>query len=190
MLSKLILIFLVVSIAICSYIQYQPIIINAPSSVDADSLFVVTSSDEGQWLVYDAKDHKQIGKQLVVLSGTSDIKIIFSPGLITKTIKINSIPDAFVLKIRSWAPISGRKAVADSLEALAKGFAPEPESEDPILEFLKLTKLNNHALIDGEWKGFFQKLGKYCQENMMNKSLAEHQQLWLRVAEALRDGKT
>ena len=89
MLSKLILIFLVVSIAICSYIQYQPIIINAPSSVDADSLFVVTSSDEGQWLVYDAKDHKQIGKQLVVLSGTSDIKIIFSPGLITKTIKIN-----------------------------------------------------------------------------------------------------
>ncbi len=190
MLSKLILIFLVVSIVVVSYIQYQPTIITAPASVDADTFFTVTSSKTGQWLVYGARHHKQVNKDLVILSGTSDIKIIFSPGLITKTIKINSIPDAFTLEILSWAPISGRKAVANSLEALALGFTPEPDSEDPILEFLKLTKLNNHALIDGEWKSFFQKLGNYCQENMMDKSLAEHQQLWLKIAEALRNGKT
>ena len=190
MLSKLILIFLVISIVVFSYIQYPPIIITAPVSVDTDSFFTVTSSKAGQWLVYDSRSYKQVGKDLVVLSGTSDIKIIFSPGLITKVIKINEIPDAFVLKILSWAPTFGRSAVADSLEALAKGFRPEPGSEDPVLEFIKLTRLNNHALIDGEWKSFFQKLGKYCQENMMEESLAEHQRLWLRVAEALRDGKT
>ena len=189
MLSKLILIFLVISVLVFGYIQYQPTIINAPASVDANTFFTVTSSKTGQWLVYGARDYKQVNKDLVILSGTSDIKIIFSPGLITKEIKINSIPDAFTLEILSWAPVSGRLAVANSLEALARGFKPD-DSDDSILEFLKLTKLNNHALIDGEWKSFFQKLGNYCQENMMDKSLFEHQQLWLRIAEALRNGKT
>ncbi len=188
MLSKLILIFLVICIAVSCYIQYQPTIINAPSSINADSFFTVTSSKMGQWLVYDARDHKQVGKDLVILSGTSDIKIIFSPGLITKIIKINKSLDSFTLEILSWAPSSGRNVVANSLEALAKGF--KSDSDDAVLEFIKLTKLNNHALIDGEWKSFFQKLGKYCQDNMVDKSVAEHQQLWLRVAEALRNGKT
>lgn len=188
MLSKLVLIFLIISITVFSYMQYQPTIITAPVSVDADSFFTVTSSKTGQWLVYDARDYRQFNKELLVLSGTTDIKIIFSPGLITKIIKINKIPNDFVIKIRSWAPIFGREVVANSLEALARGF--RSDSDDPINEFIKLTKLNNHALIDGEWKSFFKNLGKYCRENMEDKNLEEHQQLWLRIAEALRDGKT
>ncbi len=181
MLSKLILIFMTVVIAVTCYIQYQPTIIDAPASVDIDSFFTVTSSRDGQWLVYDARHHTTLGKDLVILSGTKDIKIIFSPGLIQRVIRINKPLDPFMLKIQSWAPASGRPQVADSLESLALGF-----KGDEIEDFIKLTRLNNHALIEDQWKGFFQKLGKYCQDNMEDKTLSEHQQLWLRVAEALR----
>ena len=181
MLSKLILIFLVVTIGIYVLLQNQSTIIDAPASVNSDSFFTVTSSKTGEWLVYGARHHQQVGKNLVVLAGTSDIKIIFSPGLIQKIIKIRAPLDPFTIEVLSWAPPQGRELVANSLEAIASGF-----KSDSVEDFIKLTKLNNNTFIKDNWKGFFQKLGKYCQDNMEDKDISEHQQLWLRVAEALR----
>ncbi len=183
MLSKLILVFLVLGLVVYSYVQYQPTIITAPQAVAQNSFFTVESSKSGQWLVYNDVSHQEVGKNLMVLAGTEDIKIIFSPGLITKLVKVTKaiLPSDFVLEVQSWAPTQGRMIVALSLESIANGF-----NEGTLEEFIRLTKVSNNTLIAGEWEPFFKKLGKYCEENMVDKSLEEHKQLWLRVAEALK----
>ena len=80
MLSKLILIFLVLGLVVYVYIQYQPTIITAPSSVAPNSFFTVESSKSGDWLVYNSISHQEVGNNLIVLAGSDDIEIIFSPG--------------------------------------------------------------------------------------------------------------
>ncbi len=183
MLSKLILIFLVLGLLIFTYMEYQPTIITAPTSVAPNSFFTVTSSKTGNWLVYNSISHKEVGNTLMVLAGLKDIEIIFSPGLITKIVKVSPtvVPSDFVIEVQSWAPATGRIIVAKSLESLANGF-----DTGTLEEFIRLTKLSNNTLIEDQWKDFFQKLGKYCEENMEDKDLEEHKQLWLQVAEALR----
>ena len=181
MISKLILAFTLVAISVYTYIQYKPVIVTAPTSVSANSFFEVTSNKSGDWLVTGAVATFKSGKRLIVLAGVEEIKIIYSPGLIRKTVKISKAPSAFVLKIRSWAPVTGREAVATSLEAIANGFDGKE-----INDFIKLTRLNNKILIDSNWKSFFQKLANYCEENMAEADLAAHRELWLRIAEALK----
>jgi hypothetical protein len=180
--SKLLLIFFVGAALIYGYMQYKPVEITAPDSVSANSFFLVESNKSGDWLVEGDVSHIQDGKKLFILAGEKDIKIIYSPGLIEKTVKISSLPDSFTLMIQEWAPSSGRSVVAKSLKALALGF-----DGDSVEDFVRLTKLNNKILIDSDWKVFFENLGKYCEENMADKDLQAHKELWLKVAEALNE---
>lgn len=179
--SKLVLIFLVGAALIYGYLQYKPTEITAPKIVSANSFFIVKSNKNGDWLVDGAKAYIKDGKKLFVLSGNTDIKIIYSPGLIVKIVKINTPLDSFTLKILSWAPSNGRKIVAASLETIALNF-----DGDDLNDFIKLTRLNNKILIDSEWKSFFQNLAKYCEENMMEADLEAHKELWIKISEALR----
>lgn len=179
--SKLLLIFLIGAGLVYGYLQYKPVKINAPEKVAANSFFIVESNKSGQWLVEGDISHIQDGKKLFILSGNDDIKIIFSPGLIEKTVKIGKLPGPFVMMIQEWAPASGRETVAASLETIATGF-----DGDSIEDFVKLTRLNNKILINSEWKNFFQQLGRYCEENMSDQDLDAHKELWLKIAEALR----
>jgi len=193
MLSKLVLIFVVVAVCVYGYMTYlQPVEINAPAQVASNSFFTVTSSKPGDWLVEGARTFQVVGNDVVVLSGTDDIKIIYSPGLITKVIKVTDtvvdpvILDEFTKLVQEWAPARGRLLVATALEALANGY----DGED-INEFLQLTKINNHVAlgVNVQWNEFFKNLSEYCEANMSEKDLEQHKQLWLRIAEALRNDK-
>lgn len=182
--SKLILFFLVIGIVIYSYINMIPVIITAPTTIEANSFFEVQASHPGQWLVTGARASYPDGDKIIILAGNDPITVVYSPGLIIKEIEVTTITplSEFTKLVHSWSPATGREAVASSLYALGVGF-----SGTEVNDLIKLTKLNNQALIDKSWKPFFLNLGKYCEENMADLGVEEHKALWIKIANALRE---
>jgi hypothetical protein len=156
--------------------------IQCPDTVQANSLFEVTANQPGKWLIRGAQ-YIQKDNCVIIASGTEDIEIIFSPGLIVKTIKVTTEPilSDFTKLIQSWAPTEGRPLVAASLLALGQSDIEEIE------DFIKLTRLNNRALISDQWKSFFVKLSEYCEENLKDSSIEEHKELWIKIAKSLEE---
>ena len=182
--SKLLLLFAAIAVGTYLTIDYTTVIITAPEEVTANTMFEVTSNKDGKWLIRGA-EYIETGRSLIIAAPASgEIEIIFSPGLIVKTIKVieGKTNSEFTTLIHSWAPRDGREAVASALYSLGVGFNGEA-----IDDFIRLTRLNNQALIKANWKPFFQNLGKYCEENMKEATLEEHKQLWIKIAQALRE---
>lgn len=184
MISKLLLFFTLIFIGVFSFINYSPSIVDCPSTVAPNSIFKATSNKSGDWLINGA-DYIVKGNSVFICSPSSgDIEIIFSPGLIVKIVKVETkkVTSEFTKLIQSWAPKEGRPAVAASLMALGQGFTGEN-----VEDLIKLTRLNNRALIGDHWKPFFINLGKYCEEHLKDASLEEHKKLWIKVAKSLEE---
>ena len=182
--SKLLLLFTAIAVLTYLYIDNTVVVITAPETVAPNTIFKVTSTKHGKWLVRGAQ-FIELGKDIVINSPSSgEIEVIFSPGLIVKTIKVKkgAVTSEFTSLVHSWAPKDGREAVASALYSLGVGFTGEE-----IDDFIRLTRLNNQVLIKDNWKQFFQELGKYCEENMKEASLEEHKQLWIKIAASLRE---
>jgi hypothetical protein len=182
MISKLLLFFTLLGVGAFSFVNYSPSIVDCPSTVAPNSIFKATSNKSGDWLINGA-DYIVKGKSVFICSPASgDIEIIFSPGLIVKIVKVETkkVTSEFTKLIQSWAPKEGRKIVAASMLALGQGFTGEN-----VEDLIKLTRLNNRALVGDQWKPFFIKLAGYCEENLKDSSLEEHKQLWIKVAKSL-----
>ncbi len=182
--SKLLLLFTALAVGTYVYMDNTATIIDCPETVAPNTLFKVSSNKDGKWLVRGA-EHLGSGKNIIIKSPASgEIEVIFSPGLIVKSITIEKgkTTSEFTKLIHSWSPKDGREAVASALYSLGIGFNGES-----IDDFIRLTRLNNQALIKENWKPFFQNLGKYCEENMKEATLEEHKQLWIKIATSLRE---
>lgn len=184
MLSKLLLFFGTIAVTVTVYCNSITTSIAVPASAMPGSLVAITGGS-GQWLC--SVDHKTFGNTLVFVMPSHEVTIIYD--MQQYVISCPTPPDPFTELINSWAPNQGRYVVATSLAAIANNYVPDPDAEDPVLDFIKLTRLNNKIHASGSWKIFFQNLGKYCQDNMATATLQEHRDLWLKVAEVLNDNQ-
>lgn len=105
--------------------------------------------------------------------------------LITHKIVVSPYTPSIKPLIKNWLPDNYNKEVAKRLSAALKESAASATTIEELIS--KSAEANRTALADDldSWKPFLQKMSAYCQENLANKSLAEHVSFWNQVATAL-----
>jgi len=99
---------------------------------------------------------------------------------------IDIVIDPFDAEVLSWLPANYDKATATRL-AYAFNLTAASGAKD-VDALLKLATLSNRAALGNnleEWKPFLEAFSVYCQENLQNASVLEHERLWTRVANLL-----
>jgi hypothetical protein len=98
--------------------------------------------------------------------------------------KVTVVQDDFTILVRSWLPDNCDPML---LQGLSRSFTEAANSET-IEEMIKITASTNRAVLGlslNDYRSFLQSFSTYLRENYQDKSLEEHQELWLNVAKAL-----
>ena len=159
------------------YCSIVPPTITAPDRAEPGTLITVQASRATDFLVTGTDNFVIVGNTLVLLTGKDDIRIITSGP--TETVILVASPSPLSSLIHS-APTTNREAVAKSLRDL--GQSTDIKTVD---ELVKLTRINNRALIEDNWKPWFNDLSSYLEANHQTADLLELQQLWITIANQL-----
>ncbi len=96
-----------------------------------------------------------------------------------------TVEDKFTILIKSWLPKNPDPRV---LRALARSFTASTSAED-VSTLVKQTSVANQAVLGNKlelYKPFLMKFSEYLKQNYNGKSLEQHKELWLKLAETLK----